>query len=69
MTPPVRPVVTFVLRLWHEPDTPVGDAGWRGLLRPLHTGSDTSDEVEIAFQGLENLMTALRPLLVDEKAP
>jgi hypothetical protein len=35
MTFSIRPVRTFVLRLWREPGDQEGDARWRGLIRSL----------------------------------
>jgi hypothetical protein len=67
MTHPIRPVKTFILRLWREPGDPKGDAGWRGLIRPLDTGAARADGKELSFNGLENLLAALRALL-DEGA-
>jgi hypothetical protein len=63
MTHPVRPVFTFVLRLWREPGDPEGEAGWRGLIRPLGASAATSSEKELPFHGLEKLLAALRALL------
>ncbi len=63
MTHLIRPVNTFILRLWREPGDQEGDAGWRGLIRPLDASADTIDEVQVVFYSLENLLDALRPLL------
>jgi hypothetical protein len=63
----VRPIKAFVLRLWREPGAQEGDAGWRGLLRPLGAGDATTDENEVVFLGLEELLDALRRLLADEE--
>jgi len=60
MTHSIRPASNFVLRLWREPGAPEGDAGWRGLIRPL--GKDTASS-DIPFDGLQNLLTALRQSL------
>jgi len=59
MTHPVRPVASFILRLWREPGDAEGDAGWRGQLCPLGVGSPPV----CAFQGLEKLPEIVRPLL------
>ena len=64
MTFPIRPVRTFVLRLWREPGDREGDAGWRGLIRSLETA--TAPAQEHPFHGLENLPQALHALLVAE---
>jgi len=64
MTHPIRPTVAFVLRLWREPGTQEGDAGWRGQLRLLDTGN-----TETYFQGLDDLPAALRKLLDRENVP
>lgn len=66
MTHSIRPVNTFILRLWREPGDQEGDAGWRGLIRPLDAGADAVDETQAVFYGLENLLDALRLLLADE---
>ena len=60
MTHSIRPASNFVLRLWREPGAPEGDAGWRGLIRPLGKETASSD---IPFDGLQNLLTALRQSL------
>jgi len=67
MTHPIRPMIAFVLRLWREPGNHAGDAGWRGLMRPLCAGAAEACENEVTFHGLDNLLAALRPLLVDEE--
>ncbi|HEY67197.1 MAG: hypothetical protein DRI79_06130 [Chloroflexi bacterium] len=67
MAHPIRPLVTFVLRLWREPGDHVGDAGWRGLIRSLGTDAAKASENEVVFRGLNNLPAALRPLLMDEE--
>jgi hypothetical protein len=64
---PIRPVRTFVLRLWHEPGDQAGDAGWRGLLRPLDA-RDTAF-IGLSFHGLENLLAALRLALATDRQP
>lgn len=61
MSDPVRPMYTFVLRLWHEPGTPPGDIGWRGQLRLL--GARHVPEHKTAFTDLANLAQAIRDLL------
>jgi hypothetical protein len=61
MTDSIRPVVTFVLRMWHEPGAPEGDAGWRGLVRPLD-----AEAGGVHFQGMDDLSRALRQLLAQE---
>ena len=61
----IRPVVTLILRLWREPGAPEGDAGWRGVIRPLETKDTASDAVP--FDGLENLLAAVRPALIADK--
>jgi hypothetical protein len=66
MTHPIRPVNTFILRLWREPGDQEGDTGWRGLIRPLDADADAVDEAQAIFYGLENLLDALRLLLADE---
>lgn len=67
MTHSIRPVNTFILRLWREPGDQEGDAGWRGLIRPLDANADAVDEAPVVFYGLENLLDALRLLLKNEK--
>ncbi len=67
MDQPVRPLVTFVLRLWREPGAQEGDAGWRGLIRPLD--GNEAYENEATFHGLDNLAAALRPLLMKRETP
>jgi hypothetical protein len=67
MTSSIRPLYTFVLRLWREPGAQEGDAGWRGLIRPLGAGAAEVSEKEVIFHGLENLLEALRPLLTDDE--
>jgi hypothetical protein len=67
MSQPIRPVKTFVLRLWHEPGDLETEAGWRGSLRPLNTeGAEIS---ETHFQGLENLIATLRRSLAVAEIP
>ncbi len=61
----IRPVVTLILRLWREPGAPEGDAGWRGVIRPLETRDTASDA--LPFDGLENLLAAVRPALIADK--
>jgi hypothetical protein len=63
----MRPANTFILRLWREPGDQEGDAGWRGLIRPLGADADAVDEAQVVFYGLENLLDALRLLLADKK--
>jgi len=63
MTHPIRPVKTFILRLWREPGDPKAEAGWRGLIRPLDAGAARADGQALPFNGLENLLAALRALL------
>jgi len=60
MTEPIRPMTALVVRLWREPGAPEGDAGWRGLVRPLdkEVNLDT-----ITFHGLENLPSAVHRAL------
>jgi hypothetical protein len=65
MATAVRPVKTFVVRLWQEPGALEGDAAWRGLVRALETGANPGRS-EIAFHGLDNLPQAVRPLLAEE---
>lgn len=60
----IRPTKTFVLRLWHEPDDQAGDAGWRGLLRPLDAREITL--TDLPFYGLDDLLAALRRALAEE---
>ena len=60
MTHPIRPVKTFILRLWREPGDPKEGAGWRGLIRPLDASAAIADGKELSFNGLENLLAALR---------
>lgn len=67
MTHPIRPVKTFVLRLWREPGDQETETTWRGLLRPLSANTATANEHEVPFHGLENLLEALRPLLAAEE--
>jgi hypothetical protein len=66
MTHAIRPVNTFILRLWREPGDQEGDVGWRGLIRPLDADADAVDEAQVVFYGLENLLDALHLLLADE---
>lgn len=61
MAQSIRPVKTFVLRMWREPDAPEGDAYWRGLLRHLDDGAGEY------FQGLSDLPVALRRLLTRQE--
>jgi hypothetical protein len=61
MTQPMRPVKTFVLRLWREPGDPETEAGWRGLIHPLDVQGGVSNKVP--FHGMENLIAALRQSL------
>jgi len=68
MNRPIRPVVAFVLRLWREPSAQEGDAGWRGLIRPLSAAAETGEN-DVPFHSLNNLLAALRPLLPDEESP
>jgi hypothetical protein len=65
MPSPIRPVTTCILRLWREPGAPKGDAGKRGIIRPLETKGTASDAVP--FDGLENLLAAVRPALIADK--
>lgn len=65
MTRPIRPVNTFVLRLWREPGDQEGDTTWRGMIRPLENKEGAREEL---FHGLDNLLEALRPFL-DEETP
>ena len=60
----IRPIATFVLRLWREPGDQEGDAGWRGLIRLLDAG-----EAGAYFQGLDHLPVVLRQVLAREGAP
>ena len=64
MTRPIRPVKTFVLRLWREPGDEKTEAGWRGAIRSLETRNAQAREV--SFCGLGNLLAALQPLLSPE---
>jgi hypothetical protein len=61
MTHPIRPVKTFVLRLWREPGDQETEAGWRGVIRSLETRDAQAREV--TFRGLGSLLAALQPLL------
>ena len=63
MATPLRPVKTFVVRLWLEPGTSEGHASWRGLVRTLETDAPPAQRSEIAFHGLDNLPQALGSLL------
>lgn len=63
----IRPVKTFVLRLWREPGDQETEAGWRGLIRPLNANTAPANKNEVPFHGLENLVKALRPLLASEE--
>jgi len=65
MTHPIRPVKTFVLRLWREPGDEETEAGWRGVIRSLETRDAQAREV--TFRGLGNLLATLQPLLAPEK--
>ena len=67
MIDPVRPTYTFVLRLWHEPGAPQGDAGWRGRIRLLE--ADRAPVQETCFSDLVNLDRAIRTLLDDAGQP
>ncbi len=67
MTHPIRPVKTFVLRLWREPGDQETEAAWRGLLRPLGTNAAAANKHEVLFHGLDNLLAALHPLLTLEE--
>ena len=69
MATAVRPVRTFIVRLWQEPGSSEGGAAWRGLVRALETGSTPTQRSEIAFHGLDNLAQAVRPLLAEEASP
>ena len=53
-------MTTLVVRLWREPGAPEGDAGWRGLVRPLDKEVNLD---AITFQGLENLPAAVHQAL------
>lgn len=68
MSHAIRPVKTFILRLWREPGDPEGDTGWRVLIRPLSAGAGPAEQAELSFHGLQNLSAALRPLLDDEES-
>ena len=57
----IRPTYTFVLRLWHEPGAPQGDAGWRGQVRLLEVKDVPAQEA--SFSDLVNLPQAIRALL------
>ncbi|MGD9101232.1 MAG: hypothetical protein PVF45_12200 [Anaerolineae bacterium] len=67
MTHAIRPVNIFILRLWREPGDQEGDAGWRGLIRPLDADAATSGQDEVVFYGLDHLLGALRSLLMDQE--
>ena len=60
MTETVRPMTTLVVRLWREPGAPEGDAGWRGMVRPLEQAANASP---ITFQGLDHLLAAVHQAL------
>ena len=64
----IRPTYTFVLRLWHEPDAPQGDAGWRGQVRLLQAKDVPTNPV--SFSDLVNLVPTIRTLIdhTDEEA-
>jgi len=64
MKPAIRPTHAFILRLWREPGDQEGDAGWRGVLRPVQDAQ--GEHIETAFRGLENLTEALRPWLTEK---
>ncbi|MBI5030589.1 MAG: hypothetical protein HZB51_08675 [Chloroflexi bacterium] len=64
MSQPLRPVKTFVLRLWREPGDSETEDGWRGLIRPLDSKNHRSSE--ISCRGLEDLIVALRQFLTAE---
>jgi hypothetical protein len=61
----IRPVRSFVLRLWREPGAAEGEIGWRGLLRTLEGGEAAR---ELPFHGLEGLLSAVREVLGSEEA-
>ena len=63
MARPIRPVNSFVLRLWREPGDQESDATWRGMIRPLESRGGAP---EALFHGLGNLLEALRPYLEAE---
>jgi len=65
MAQPVRPLITFVLRLWREPGAQEGDAGWRGLIRSLDAAE--AGEHEVTFHGLGNLTAVLHRLLREKE--
>ena len=67
MSYPIRPVKTFVLRLWREPGTQETEADWRGVIRPLSADAATANKNEVPFHGLQNLMEILRPLLAAQR--
>lgn len=67
MPRPLRPVKTFVLRLWREPGAPPGPAGWRGILRPLE--AKDAPPRELAFHGLGSLPTVLSQSLAADDPP
>jgi hypothetical protein len=61
MLQPIRPVRSFVLRLWREPGAAEGEIGWRGLLRALE-GSEAPVR-EFPFHGLAGLLAAVQEAL------
>lgn len=64
MSDSIRPAYTFVLRLWHEPGAPQGEAGWRGQVRLLETQGGAPAH-QVAFSGLVDLVRVIRALLDD----
>ncbi len=64
MLQPIRPVRSFVLRLWCEPGVADSETGWRGLLRTLEGGEAPARE--FPFHGLAGLLSAVREALSSE---
>ena len=65
MCPTLRPRYSFILRLWHEPDSADMEADWRGVLRPL--GHKDFPPEETAFRGLDELTHLLRSILSERE--
>lgn len=58
MSQPIRPRHSFVIQLWREPDAEEGDAGWRGVVRPLD-----DNEQAVWFHDFSELGEVIRPFL------
>lgn len=58
MSQSIRPRHSFVIQVWREPGAEDGDAGWRGVVRPLN-----SEQQAVWFQDLCELGDVIRPFL------